>query len=74
MLLVLGLLSFSQIDIDECFLKTSECDQECHDTPGSYECSCFDGYLLLPDGHSCIGKLSYINKVFKSFNYIGYSK
>ena len=42
----------SSIDIDEC--DDIPCHQICHNTPGSYQCSCYDGYGL--DGIACIGK------------------
>nr|AQT19789.1 hypothetical protein Smed-vldlr [Schmidtea mediterranea] len=32
------------VDIDECSASPSKCNQICKNTPGSYECSCYDGY------------------------------
>ena len=29
------------------------CEHECVDTEGSYECRCNDGYILAADGTSC---------------------
>lgn len=43
-------------DDDECMLGTDDCVQNCHDTPGSYNCSCNPGYSLNTDGFSCNGK------------------
>ena len=33
------------LDIDECANRsTIDCTQQCINTPGSYECDCYDGY------------------------------
>jgi len=45
-------LFLNTIDVDEC--DDIPCHQICHNTPGSYQCSCYDGYEL--DGIACIGK------------------
>ena len=35
----------STTDIDECANRsTIDCTQQCINTPGSYECDCYDGY------------------------------
>ena len=44
-------------DINECDEGISGCNQTCTNTNGSYICSCFDGYVLDADGHSCNGKV-----------------
>ena len=31
----------------------SNCEQVCIDTIESFTCSCYDGFALQPDGHSC---------------------
>ncbi len=36
------------LDIDEC-AEGGHCSQVCHNTPGSYSCSCVPGYLQHPD-------------------------
>ena len=41
------------VDIDECL--SSPCGQICTNTPGSYACTCSDGYLLGSDGTTCTG-------------------
>lgn len=38
-------------DINEC--EDRPCSQKCRNTKGSYVCSCVDGYILRPDGHTC---------------------
>ena len=43
-------------DIDECREGTDQCAQNCHNTVGSYTCSCQTGYRLNPDGRRCDGK------------------
>lgn len=40
-------------DIDECATNNGACDQMCHNTPGSYHCSCHAGFILQDDGLSC---------------------
>ena len=44
------------IDIPECSNGQARCLQECTETPGSYECRCYDGYSLDDNGYSCNGK------------------
>uniref|UniRef100_F7B0U4 EGF containing fibulin extracellular matrix protein 2 n=1 Tax=Monodelphis domestica TaxID=13616 RepID=F7B0U4_MONDO len=43
-------------DIDECELNFHDCrpSQECHNLPGSFHCSCPDGYRKM--GSECVGK------------------
>ncbi|XP_027042986.1 deleted in malignant brain tumors 1 protein-like [Pocillopora damicornis] len=36
------------------FHLPTECDQSCHNTFGSYSCSCVSGYQLAADGKSCL--------------------
>ena len=40
-------------DTDECS-TANNCEQNCTNTIGSYECSCMPGYTLEPDLISCI--------------------
>ena len=42
-------------DINECGSGKNDCDQVCHNIPGSYKCSCGDGYTLLSDNTTCEG-------------------
>ena len=51
---------FKCIDIDECNIDNGDCQHNCHNNYGSYSCSCYDGYYLLEDSHSCYGKSNYI--------------
>ena len=44
------------IDINECSLGTSGCNQYCTNTIGSYVCSCYLGYSISFDGRTCVGK------------------
>ena len=52
---VLTIYIYIYIDNDECMLGTDQCTQTCHDTPGSYMCSCRAGYSLDSDGFTCNG-------------------
>ena len=40
-------------DQDECKMGENSCEQECHNTVGSYECYCRPGYKLSDDKVSC---------------------
>ena len=42
-------------DIDECLTDNGGCTQTCDNTEGSYQCSCWNGYELTSDGHTCTG-------------------
>lgn len=45
---------FGCVDIDECRLGNGGCQQTCNNLPGSYFCSCRQGYIT--SGSRCIGK------------------
>ena len=50
--------SFSP-DHDECGTNVHDCDEQygiCHNTHGSYFCTCLDGFLLQDDNRTCLGK------------------
>ena len=44
---------FRSIDLDECAVNKTGCDQVCTNTQGSYQCSCNPGYTKR--GHGCHG-------------------
>ncbi|XP_054747410.1 dorsal-ventral patterning protein tolloid [Anastrepha obliqua] len=49
-------IGFSAIflkEVDECKTFKHDCEQECINTLGSYQCDCFVGYELLSDRRSC---------------------
>ncbi|XP_015749231.1 PREDICTED: cubilin-like, partial [Acropora digitifera] len=46
-----------QKDPDFYLQLPSDCEQVCHNNPGSYVCSCVRGYQLASDGKSCSGKV-----------------
>ena len=46
---------FSLSDVDEC-KGMHLCTDQCKNTPGSYSCSCSEGFGLDDDGHTCHGK------------------
>ena len=45
------------IDIDECANRSAiDCTQQCINTPGSYECKCYNGYWeIAPNATQCEG-------------------
>lgn len=47
-------------EINECAEGIHNCDQNCHNTDGSYTCSCRQGYQLARDGHTCLGEITLI--------------
>ena len=45
------------IDVDECATGNATCQQICSNIPGSYQCSCFPGYLYNNVNETCEGKV-----------------
>lgn len=45
-------------DIDECTIMNGGCETHCTNSEGSYECSCSEGYALMPDLRTCSGILT----------------
>ena len=43
-------------DVNECVMGTDMCEGNCHNTVGSYTCSCSTGYTLGVDRQSCTGR------------------
>ena len=60
--LILILLIF--VDINECVTDNGNCSHDCTNTPGSYLCSCNNGYSIDTDGHSCSGNYQLFSTVF----------
>eukprot|EP00058_Branchiostoma_floridae_P023015 XP_002608505.1 hypothetical protein BRAFLDRAFT_92413 [Branchiostoma floridae] len=44
-------------NIDECNVGTDNCEQVCNNNPGSFTCSCNEGYKLSSNGWDCIGDI-----------------
>ena len=42
-------------DKDECLVQNGGCVQFCHNTEGSYTCSCRTGFFLDTGGLNCLG-------------------
>ena len=40
-------------DIDECSKSIDDCQQQCINTPGSYQCQCYSTWILSSDKKSC---------------------
>ena len=43
------------LDVNECAISNGGCAHKCHNTNGSYVCSCRSGYTLQTNGKTCIG-------------------
>lgn len=41
------------LDVDECRTGVTFCSHRCHNTAGSFTCSCPSGLVLGSDGHTC---------------------
>lgn len=39
--------------MDECAINNGGCQHECHNTLGSYQCSCHNGFTLHDNGKDC---------------------
>lgn len=46
-------------DINECRMEIDSCSENCHDTVGSYTCSCNAGYTLNSNGFTCDGMVTF---------------
>ena len=57
MIIIIIIIHTLFVDIDECSEGNSGCSQVCTNEPGDYNCSCFNGYILLSDNYTCEGKL-----------------
>lgn len=44
---------FRFVDMDECAVNNGGCQHECKNTPGSYECTCNNGFTLHENRHDC---------------------
>ena len=60
----------NNVDINECSEDTDSCAQNCHNTIGSYTCSCTTGYRLASDGRGCNGKYSKSSVKFNAIFYV----
>lgn len=48
------LMMNSTSDLDECTLKSDDCQQICVDTLGSFFCQCHTGFHLADDQRTCV--------------------
>ena len=57
-------------DHNECLTNENACDQNCHNSHGSYTCSCNTGYRLEADLTNCEGEDATLNVLYNaSFTY-----
>ena len=43
-------------DVDECSIEENNCQQLCNNLPGTYNCSCYTGFMLNNDNITCSGR------------------
>ena len=55
------LLTLKFLEIDECSEGLSSCNMQCINTIGSYYCTCFTGFQLMNDNHTCNGEVSQLH-------------
>ena len=48
--------SYFHTAANQCEENNGGCDHFCNDTDTSYSCSCYPGYTLQQDGHTCLSK------------------
>ena len=54
---IVTMFSAPPTEIDECSEGLSNCNMHCVNTIGSYYCTCFIGFQLMSNNHTCEGKL-----------------
>ena len=59
------LSSLIQLAASECNVDNGGCDHYCTETIQSYVCSCYPGYTLDTDQHTCTGETTYFGIVMK---------
>ena len=47
--------NFHSSDINECDSENGDCEHICHNTEGSFYCTCHSGYQLNSDERTCTG-------------------
>ena len=57
------------LDIDECGEHVSGCNQHCVNTVGSYYCSCYTGFQINADQHTCFGRYTTSSKASNENRY-----
>jgi hypothetical protein len=56
-----SILGIGAGDFNECSRGNGGCDQACHNTLGSYFCSCWKGYRIAANQHTCEGRFILLN-------------
>ncbi len=57
------------VDKDECLVNDGGCEQNCHNSEGSFSCSCNDGYTIAANGFDCTG-MKIIHVIMTDMNYM----
>ena len=48
------------LDVNECTVNNGGCEHTCHNTHGSFYCTCNSGFVLLEDKKGCTGMCLYM--------------
>lgn len=59
-------------DHHECGTNQDNCDQNCHNTYGSYFCTCDSGWRLSSNDHTCVGKKVVTSEILWNILYNNY--
>ena len=51
-------------DINECDTDNGGCEHNCTNTPGSYQCQCWEGYEMNNNEKNCTGIMRLISVIF----------
>lgn len=58
---LISIILIALSDVDECALKSDDCQQKCTNKDGGFDCSCETGFTLNADKKNCDqGRLYYI--------------
>ena len=51
-------------DVDECAILNGNCETNCTNNEGSFECSCDTGFALAENSLDCNGTTLYVNNAY----------
>ena len=57
-IIIIIIVIIINLEIDECLENISGCNQFCVNTKGKYYCSCYNGFEIDVDQHTCYGEVA----------------